>query len=147
MVTWYVCNPARDCGNGNLTSWHCTILITLMLSCSPYATQPEIVEMGTWLLDTVLFSSLLCCPVPHMQPSLRLWKWEPDFWTLNYSHHSCVVLLPICILYFCIQFIFKFTRHSLDLSGNVVHDGLFPHHWCSPFLISNLNFSLFLWTC
>ena len=25
---------------------------------------------------------------------------------------------------------FQFTRHSLDLSDNVLHDWLFPHHWC-----------------
>ena len=24
---------------------------------------------------------------------------------------------------------FQFTRHSLDLSDNVLHEWLFPHHW------------------
>ena len=41
---------------------------------------------------------------------------------LTYFHHSCPA--PIYFVYSLVQF----TGHSLDLSDNVLHDWLSPHH-------------------
>jgi len=34
-----------------------------------------------------------------------------------------------CSIYIEYTAQFQFTGHSLDLSDNVLHDWLFPHHW------------------